>query len=163
MGYGYGYSSNGRQALACDSCGRSEGDTRKRTCPRTVLTDSTRSAGRQRISYCYPPALCPNCWVKEGRTAGVHGDCAQAAAKSTARYDQIEARFRRGDGYVVSAAGSWADDVPDGSVKVTFSFATEHEPAWRDYLVPAGVYDPSERKWLSEYPDAVELGERTTR
>jgi hypothetical protein len=148
MGYAYGQSASGRWALSCDNCGKAEGTTRKRTCPRKMLAPSTRSAKRYEVHYCYPPALCPECWVRLGRAAGVHADCAQGAARTQAVYDEVERRFQAGEGYLISASGDWADDVPEGMTKVTFAFPPSGITGWREYLMPADEYVMA--KWLTD-------------
>lgn len=151
MGYSYGRTSRGGQALACDHCGESEGRTRKRTCPHKVLTDSLRSSNGKRhsISYCYPPAYCPDCFKKAGGSKGVHGEkCREGAAKSTAEYDAIEAALDVGEKFVVSASRA-----PEGKTEVTFwgRGATGEVRV----LVPSESYNPKAKPKLSDYPEAV--------
>lgn len=156
MGYSYGWSSSGRQVLSCDSCGEAEGRTKRRICPRKVVGDSIRMPNGKRsvMPYCYPPALCDACWNKHGRTKGIHGDCAQGAAKMTEHYNEIERRYQAGDGVVLSASGSWAEGVPDGMVSVTFGFPNRDPEV---YLMPKDDYNMN--GYLTDHPSAVPMPE----
>jgi hypothetical protein len=138
MGYCYGYTESGRQALVCDHCG-TVGGVRKRTCTAKVLTDSVRSyaGNRQTLSYCYPPAYCSPCFKLAGGNKGLHGDCKAKAAESQAEYDHTEALFQSGVPILVSASGDWAQGVPKGFVRATFQ---KLEGQQVEYLIPVAEY-----------------------
>lgn len=161
MGYSYGRTARGGQGLACDGCGK-VGGVRKRTCPHSVLWDSLRDSSGQRhpVSYCYPPALCSDCFKARGGGAKVHADCKAAAAAQTAKHDAIEAALDAGELFVVSAEGSrrgkYGNDVPEGQVLVTF-VGRGYQPQ-QQYLIPDASYDAARidgKQKLSEYPEAV--------
>lgn len=148
-----GYSRDYRGRLCCDRCGQG-GGARKRTCPHTVLTDSTRGP-RARLAYCYPPALCGPCYKAEGGLRGIHGQrCADGAATSQAEYDATEARLDAGEFQVLAAWGDWQDGVPEGRCGVLFG--GRDGQVWK--LVADGEYDPGpgRKPWLSDYPDATD-------
>lgn len=152
MGYSYGYTETGRQALACDQCG-TVGGVRKRKCPYMVLTDSSRGP-RVKIHYCYPPALCGGCYKAAGGLRGVHGQqCADGAAQSQAEDDANQAKLDAGDLIVLAAWGDWQDKVPEGKTGVLFG-AYGKTDTYR--LVAAGDYNPRTKGFLSDYPDAIE-------
>lgn len=138
---GYSYDMAGR--LACDSCGRT-GGVRKRTCPHKV-TDETGHA----LPYCYPAALCGECYRKHGGAAALHKDCAAGAAASQARYDKLRERLAAGEAQIMCAWGDWHETVPSGLVGVCFMGADKvpHYVLVRDY-------DQYEKRYLSDYPDA---------
>jgi hypothetical protein len=152
MGYSYGRTSRGGQALACDHCGESEGRTRKRTCPHKVRWDSLRSVNGERheVSYCQPPAYCPDCLRAAGGSKAIHKDCAEAAAKATAGHDAIEAGLDAGEAFVIAAWGRGAD-VPEGQCKVIF----KGRKSEKSYFIPTESYDPRGKPKLSDYPEAV--------
>lgn len=147
---GYSYDMNNR--LCCDGCSRS-GGVRKRKCPHMVLTDSSRGP-RIEIHYCYPPALCDDCYRSRGGLRGVHGQhCADGAAASQAEYDADQAKLDAGDLMVLAAWGDWQDKVPEGMVGVKFG-AYGQTSAYR--LAWAESYQPRAMRFLSDYPDAIE-------
>jgi hypothetical protein len=146
MGYGY----DSRNRLCCDQCGNA-GGVRKRRCPHKVLGDSLRSPSRFAMDYCSAPALCGPCFSAEGGTRGVHERCAAPAAASQAEYDATQARLDAGEWHVVSASGDWHPDVPAGQVQITFWTAGGPPSGQRTVLVPADVYDPAAKPWLSDY------------
>lgn len=151
---GYSYDNRGR--LCCDNCGQA-GGVRKRVCPATVRTDSSRGP-RLGIRWCSPPAVCSPCWTPELRRK-VHGDCREQAQRGQQKYDVDEARLEAGDRMVVSACGDWHKDVPAGMVLVTFAGPyRDGAVQWVDYLMPAADY--KQGGWLSEYPTAVPVLER---
>lgn len=127
-----GYSYDRLNRLCCDHCGVS-GGVRKRTCPRKVLTDSLRGP-RRWLSYCYPPALCGDCYRQAGGSA-IHNQCAEGAAASQVKYDEIEALLDAGEALSVAAWGQH-DDVPAGMVGLLFVSRTAR--LYR--LVPTAEY-----------------------
>ena len=150
MGYSYGRNAANRMALVCDGCGK-VGGVRKRACKYTVLTDNLRSTTRQRIRYCYPPALCATCYAQRGGLNGVHGEeCRNGAAESQADYDATQARLNAGELHVISASGDWAEGVPAGHVRVTFAGAFGRNRV--QVIMPESEYDSSGKPWLSQYP-----------
>lgn len=143
---GYCYDSHNR--LCCDGCGRS-GGVRRRTCPHTVLGDSLRSPGghRPRMPFCYPPALCADCYRSRGGQRGVHGNsCKDGAASSQAAYDKIEAELDAGELFVVSAS-----TVSPGLVEVTF-WGRGCKPEVKRQM-PAEAYDFRSKPRLSDYAE----------
>jgi len=138
---GYSYDMSGR--LACDACG-STGKTRKRTCPHKV-----HYAGGGSLPYCYPSALCADCYAT--RKATLHAGCAERAAARTADEAAKHARLVAGELEVASAFGTWHATVPEGWVGVIFRGTAANE-AYR--LIAADHYDPTSRRYMSEYPDA---------
>lgn len=147
-----GYSTDNRGRLCCDNCGTA-GGVRRRKCPHTVTTDNARSVDGRRhvLSYCPAPAVCAACWAQLGGNAGVHGGCAEGAAASQADYDRTQARLDAGHVMVMSAAGSWHDDVPEGWVMLTGSDE-------RAYLLPADDYG-NRGGFVDDYPRAQLLEE----
>ena len=140
---GYSYDAMGR--LACDYCGKT-GGVRKRACPRKVTTEDGYTS-----HYCTPPAMCGECYSKVGGSKVIHANCAEGAARSQARYDDIRARLKAGEAQVRSAYGDWHVSVPSGLVGVCFADAD----SIKSYvLVPKADYDPEARHWLSDYPNA---------
>ena len=152
MGFSYGRTASGRSTLSCDSCG-TVGGVRKRTCPHKV-----HYAGGGSLPYCYPAALCSACYATAKPT--LHAGHAELAAARTAAESAKHARLVAGDKEVSTAFGSWHAKVPTGFVGVGFAGpATERGmlngsiSEWR--LVPAEVYDPSVRRYLSDYHGAL--------
>ena len=146
---GYCYDSRGR--LACDSCGNS-GGVRKRTCPHKVTSSNHRWPNGQRgaISYCYPSALCDDCFKNHGGNRKVHANCKAGAAARQAEYDAEQARLDRGDHLVVSRYGSWHEAVPEGMVGACYASA-----GWSDHrrvLVPKEFHKVD---WLEDLPAGV--------
>ena len=137
---GYSYDLRGR--LACDSCG-SCGQTRKRTCPARV-----RYAGGGSLPYCQPAALCPACYQRHKAT--LHAGCREGAAKRTAEEAAKQARLAAGELEVAAAWGSWQPTVPEGYVGVCFRGLGGAE-VYR--LIRKAEYDPSVRRYLSEYAE----------
>jgi len=137
---GYSYDMRGR--LACDACGAAEGKTRKRTCPHRVHYATGGS-----LPYCYPSALCPTCYAKHKPT--LHKDCAEGAARQTAKEQEKAIRFAAGEYERRTAWGSWHALVPDGMVGVCFVNLARAE----EYrLLPADTY--ADGQWLSDYNNA---------
>lgn len=139
---GYSYSSDGR--LACDNCG-DVGGVRRRKCPYTVLTDSSRGP-RHTLNYCPPPALCSPCYRALGGLRGVHPDsrCGVGSRASQAAYDATQAKLDAGDAVAVAAWGDWSDGVPEGSV----IFRDSDGNHW---LVDRVAYEAG--RFLSDFPD----------
>jgi hypothetical protein len=146
MGYGYGYNPRtGREALACDGCGQSEGRTRKRPCRFTVTHyDDGRSPGGT-LRYCPAPAYCPECFRHRGGARGIHSTACEAGARaSQAREDAKRDRLANGDAHIASRFGSWHETVPEtlvGAVYVSLDGA-EHSVLVRD--------DDDRADWLSD-------------
>jgi hypothetical protein len=140
---GYIHDEQGR--LVCDNCGIA-GGVSKRTCPHKVTNENGRV-----LSYCYPAALCSQCYRKLGGAKGVHGTCAEGAARRQAEYDAVRAKLATGELQVCSAYGDWHEAVPEGLVGVCFIGAS-NETYY--VLVRKADYDPNVRRWLSQYPDA---------
>jgi hypothetical protein len=136
---GYSYSFDGK--LCCDACGKS-GGVRKRTCPYRV-----NYADGGSLPYCYPAALCGECYRQ--RRATLHTDCGDGAAKRTAAEADRAARLAAGDLEVRAAFGSWHQTVPDGFVGVLFRGSAREERR----LIPAADYNPGIRRYLSEYAE----------
>ena len=114
MGYCFDY--KGR--LVCDDCG-AYGSVRKRKCSFKVLGDSLHGP-RHALPYCYPPALCSECFKKHGGTKGIHAGCRDGAEASQAEADKIERLLDEGDFLPVSAYGDWHEAVPEGKVGVKY-------------------------------------------
>jgi hypothetical protein len=151
MGYGYGWTSSGRQGLSCDGCG-TVGGVRKRRCPYKVLGDSLRSPRRYELDYSPAPALCSECYKKHGGLRGVHGEeCREGAVKSQAKYDAIEAGLDAGESFVIAAYGSWAEGVPQGQVKVLF----RGRAGETEMLMPEALYEQRPTQTLSGYQALV--------
>lgn len=147
MGYCYGWTESGRQSLACDGCGNI-GGVRKRRCPYKVRTDSLRSTHRFEIDYCPAPAMCSACYKKHGGLRGVHGEsCREGAAQSQAEEDKVEAGLDAGESFVIAAYGDWAEDVPEGQVKVLFKGRAGESTL----LLPKDLYDQRPTQTLSGY------------
>ena len=145
MGYGYGHTSSGRYALACDRCG-TVGGVRKRPCPHKVLTDSARGP-RTWLRYCPAPALCGECYRELGGLRGVHPErCTKGAAASQAEYDARQARLDAGESMVVAAWNGPSADV----VKVRC-----HDGA--EYLIPIREYQQGRGGFVTDYPNARRL------
>lgn len=141
-----GYSFDGKTGrLCCDSCGASNGKTRKRTCPYKVqYFDGTCS-----LPYCYPSALCPDCYATHKAT--LHRGCQEGAAKRTEE-NRISAERAKTDYKVRTAWGDWHETVPAGFVGVCFQGATGQIYK----LIPYAHYNDStglRKLWLSEYPE----------
>lgn len=155
MGYSYGYNERGNLVLACDHCGE-VGGVRKRTCPEKVTGDSLRTSGGRRptFAYCYPPALCGECYKTLGGKNGVHGErCKQGAAKAQAEYDAIEEALDAGEMFVVAAYGDWHRDVAEGYVLVTFKGRDDEASV----LMRKDEYNFAAKPKLSDYPNVVEV------
>jgi len=151
MGYCYGYTASGRQALACDGCG-TVGGVRKRACRFRVTSDTLRSAVRIVMSYCSPPALCAACFKAAGGSKGIHGEqCREGAAKSQAEYDATEAALDAGESFVIAAWGDWQPGVPEGMVGVLF----RGRAGETGRLVTKACYSSRGTSKLSDYPDAL--------
>lgn len=138
MGYGYGYNANGRECLACDSCG-TVGGVRKRRCTFKVLTDSLRSKDRFLIDYCPAPALCGPCLKKEGGIRKVHAGCEVGAGMAQTRYDAIQKLLDEGKHLLTSASGDWHEEVPEGMVRATFNANNYSDEQHR--LIPQEEYE----------------------
>jgi hypothetical protein len=142
MGYSY-CARSGR--LACDACGDTSGTTRKRTCPHKV-----HYADGGSLPYCYPSALCRDCYAKHKAT--LHDDCKAGADARNQQEQRRAARLVAGDYEVKNAYGSWHKTVPDGMVGVRFVNRAGAE-VYR--LVPDAIYNGESRgNWLQDYPDA---------
>ena len=116
----YSFDSHGR--LCCDNCGNA-GGVRKRTCPHRVLTDSLRGP-RAPLPYCYPPALCPQCWHKIGG-AQLHADWREGAAQGETQHDATESLLDTGK------ALSSAPGVTSTPWQGPRSMTPAHRPAGR--------------------------------
>ena len=145
MGYSYGRNDRGNLVLSSASCGNL-GGVRKRTCPYKV-----HHADGFSLPYCYPSALCSTCYATHKAT--LHQDCAKGAAESQARENARAFRLASGEYEVGAAWGSWHEDVPDGMTGVVFRNVDKVE---QYRLVRASAYDPSSRRYLSDYPHAQE-------
>lgn len=143
MGYCFDY----RGRLVCDKCCRA-GDVRRRKCPYKV----------DGLHYCYPPALCADCYKELGGLRGLHGDkCRDGAAASQARSDAEAARIADGDMQPAAAWGDWKEGVPDGMVGVLYRGADREA----FYLLPKDVYQPKSgpHPWFSEVAEIAEIWE----
>jgi hypothetical protein len=102
---GYCYTNAG--ALCCDRCDRS-GGVRKRTCPHKV-------GG---LPYCYPMALCQECY--EAVKDKLHVNCKERAAARQAEEDAKLTTLKTGAFERGAAWGDWHEMVPKGMVGVVF-------------------------------------------
>jgi hypothetical protein len=144
---GYGYEAHGSRRLVCDNCGHA-GGVRKRKCPYKVTHDG------HALHYCYPPALCGDCYKKLGGLRGVHGEeCHQGAANSQAQEDAKQAKLDAGDMRPTCAWGSWQENVPEGMVGVLY----EGRDCKAFYLLPKQAYES--RPWFSEVGHIAESWE----
>lgn len=138
---GYLYASGGG-ALCCDSCGASgrEAGTRKRKCPHVVRGATEVSWDgrmvRRSLPYCSAPALCKECYRREGGLRGVHAQCAAPAAEAQNREDLREARLQAGE-WQVKWASSDSKLIPEGHVLVGFRNLQGEE---RERVFPRDVY-----------------------
>ncbi len=147
MGYGYG-----PRGLCCDNCGTS-GGVRKRPCTYKVQGTSLHMPNGQRcapIPYCPPPALCSPCLKELGGSRKIHAGCREGAEDMQARYDAEQAKLDAGEYVVTSAYGSWAEWVPEDKTGVIFANGTGERLR---VLVDADDYDPSTKRFLSDYPN----------
>lgn len=134
---GYCYTKGG--ALVCDACNGST-NVRKRICPHTV----------DNLPYCPAPALCDECFDKNGQNA-IHADCkAQAEARQREK-DAERAELDCGAMIVMTAWGDWDSCVPSGFVGVRFQ-GSEGKETYR--LIRKEDYNPAKRKYLHNYPHA---------
>lgn len=110
MGYSYGINpATGRECLSCDGCGK-VGGVSKRRCTQIVTTEN----GVQ-LPYCYPPALCADCFREEGGRK-MHDVCKPFAEASNARYADMRAKLEAGDSQRAAAWGDWKENVDEGMV-----------------------------------------------
>lgn len=152
MGYSYGYTDSGRQALCCDQCGK-PGGARKRDCVFKVLS-SAITGPRHSLHYCYAPALCGPCLKALGGSRKLHEQCAEGAAASQAQSDAAQALIDSGVPIRIYAIGR-DDDVPEGKCKVGFQ---TKEGVKSEYLVDLAEYRAvgyKEATSLADYPSAV--------
>lgn len=144
MGYSYGRSESGRLVLACDGCGKL-GGVRKRTCPHKVYYAEGGSS-----PYCPAPALCTPCYhVHKG---AMHRECAEGAAKATAREVERKRRLEAGEAELRTCWGSWHETVPAGFVGARYLALGGKETY---VLLPDEPKAETRSLWLSEAVGAV--------
>jgi hypothetical protein len=142
MGYCYERGPSGRHILCCDSCGHA-GGVRKRTCPFKVTTPEGH-----KLPYCYPSALCSECYTKHKAT--LHKDCEAAAARSQLEYDEEKRMLEAGESKSKVGFGSWHELVPDGMVGRGF----QAKDGTMTYVLLPSELDQTRGNWLSAYPEA---------
>jgi len=126
--------------LSCDGCG-TIGGVRKRKCVFMVTyIDGSR------LHYCQAPALCSECFAREGGARGVHARCEEGAAASQRNYDLERQRLEVGDARIASRFGSWHDLVPVGLVGAIYRDRQGQET----YVLVAADSDDRTADWLSE-------------
>lgn len=159
MGYSYGRTDSGGQALCCDQCGQ-PGGARKRACVHKVLWSAFRSGTGQRhqLHYCPAPALCGPCLKQLGGIRKLHEQCAAGAAASQIEQDATQVLYESGVPLCTYAIGR-DDDVPEGKCKVGFETC---DGVKSEYLVDLDEYQAvgyGRATALAEYRSAQPFGE----